>query len=371
MAKSKRLRIEDIDPNFGGKSAKASLKWIDAFDRRLALRGFAWVAENRKKKNFRRLPDRKAKQFSEGVQLLSHHPAGGFLSFFTDSADVSVRMTVSDAAPMNHMPATGMAGAELFFRDGPTWIPAGTVIPHQTDTTFTSLLLENGPKIRREYRLYLPLYKKLESLAIGLSPKALVRPAPSAAKPIFFYGTSITQGGCANTPGSDFVSTVGRLLDTEVINFGFSGNGKGEPEIARLIREIDAEMFILDFQANADGDTLAAVLPEFIRLLREKHPSTPCVLMTNPGYDSRLTSAAARDLIDHKRDISMQVYLEKKAAGDPNIHFIDGYGLLPGGLSGAYVDGVHPTSHGFALMAERLAPQLRTIRLQEQFGSHC
>jgi lysophospholipase L1-like esterase len=35
-------------------------------------------------------------------------------------------------------------------------------------------------------------------------------------------------------------------------------------------------------------------------------------------------------------------------------------------VSGAYVDGVHPTSHGFALMAENLALQLRAIRLQRK-----
>ncbi len=46
------------------------------------------------------------------------------------------------------------------------------------------------------------------------------------------------------------------------------------------------------------------------------------------------------------------------------LYFIDGDGLLPAGLSGAYVDGIHPTSHGFALIAERLAPQLRAIRLR-------
>ena len=37
--------------------------------------------------------------------------------------------------------------------------------------------------------------------------------------------------------------------------------------------------------------------------------------------------------------------------------------LLPSGVTGAYVDGTHPTSHGFAIMSERLAPQLSSLRL--------
>jgi len=369
MVKTRKVCVEDIDKNFKASTGKQSLQWIDAFDRRLALRGFAWAAENQKHKNFRRLPDRMVAGLSEAVQSLSHQPSSGFLSFFATTSDLSVRMTVEDTAQMNHMPATGMAGAELYFRDGSVWVPAGTAIPSQTEVSFTRALIENGPKVRREYRLYLPLYKKLESLALGFSSGAKVSavPAPKGSKPIFFYGTSITQGGCASTAGSDFVSTAGRLLDTEVINFGFSGSGRGEPEVARLIRKVDAEMFILDFQANAVVETLDKVLPEFIRLLREKHPTTPLVLVGNPGYDQRLRGAEARDRIDRKRDIGMTVYLEKKAGGDRAIHFIDGYGLLPGGLSGATVDGVHPTSHGFAIMAERLAPQLRAIRLQRAF----
>lgn len=371
MAKARKVRIEEIDKNFKASIGKKSLQWIDAFDPRLTLRGFGWMAENRKHKSFRRLPDRMEKGLSENVKVLSQQPSSGFLSFFACATDVSVRMTLEDTAQMNHMPATGMAGAELYFRDGLIWIPAGTAIPNQTEVSFTSALIEKGPKVRREYRLYLPLYKKLNTLAIGFSSGAKISPAPApkGTKPIFFYGTSITQGGCASTAGSDFVSVVGRLLDTEVINFGFSGSGRGEPEVARLIRKIDAEMFVLDFQANADVETLDTVLPEFIRLLREKHPTTPLVVVGNPGYDQRLRSAEVRACVDRKRDIGMKVYLDKKAAGDRAIHFIDGYGLLPGGLSGAYVDGVHPTSHGFAIMAERLAPQLRAIRLQMAFNS--
>jgi lysophospholipase L1-like esterase len=189
-------------------------------------------------------------------------------------------------------------------------------------------------------------------------------PAPRGTRPIFFYGGSTTQGGCANTTGSDYVSQTGRLLDTEVVNFGFSGNGKGEPEMARLIREVDAELFVLDFLGNADVDTLPAVLTEFIRLLREKRPATPIVVMSGQGYNHNLWDATKRANRDRKRDIAMRVYLTLKEAGDANVHFIDGLTLLPPGISGAYVDGIHPTNHGFSLIAERLALLLNAIRMR-------
>lgn len=359
-----RSRLEQLDSNFQTKSAGDGLQWLDAFDPRLSLRGLAWPTENRKRRNFRRLPDRAAAGLSEGVQVLSHCPAGVFVSFFTDASAISVRMTQGDLEPMDHMPATGMSGAELYLRVGPTWHPMAVARPALDQITFTRALVEDAPKERREYRLYLPLYKKLDALELGFSPRAVVEPSPASpgAKPVFFYGTSITQGGCANTAGSDFVSLTGRLLDAEVINFGFSGSGRGEPEVARLIREVKAEIFVLDFIANAELATLPKVLPEFIRILREKHPRTPIVLISCPDFDPLLWNPKYRDEQDAKRDVVMRVYVQGKEQGDRHLHYIDGPGLLPSGLTGAYVDGTHPTSHGFAIMAERLAPQLRVIR---------
>jgi lysophospholipase L1-like esterase len=356
-------RLKKLDPNFQSKTSKSSLKWIDAFDKRVALRGLGWLPENRRKKNFRRLPDRAAKPLSEGVQSLSHCPSSVFLSFFTDSPDISVRMTVGDLGQMDHMPATGMSGAELYFRDGPHWYTAAVAKASLTELEFTRSLLEGAPRERREYRLYLPLYKKLDQLAIGIAPGSLIEPAPADTKPVFFYGTSITQGGCANTAGSDFVSNLGRRLDTEVINFGFSGNGKGEPEIARLISELDLEILVLDYVANVDAALLRRTLPEFVAIFRAKHPTTPIVLISNVPYDQTLWNARTRADLEGKRDVMMAFYLAAKEAGDTNLHFIDGHGLLPIGASGMYVDGVHPTSGGFSVIAERLAPQIARILL--------
>lgn len=358
--------LEQLDKHFQREVGKKPLRWLDAFDLSLALRGLAWVSENRRGKHFRRLPNRSDKYLTEGVRHFSHCPAGVFLSFFTNAADISVRMSVEDFEQMHHMPATGMAGAELYFRAGETWHPVAMARPSLSMNAFECSLIKNASRQQREFRLYLPLYKKVNSLALGVEPGAIIKPAPAQKgnKPILFYGTSITQGGCANTPGSNYVSSIGRILDTEVINLGFSGNGKGEPALARLMREIDAEIFVLDFIANAEIETLDTVLPEFIKLLRARHRHTPIALLGCPAFDLSLLSAKVYATLDRKRDITLRTYLNAKSAGDRNLHFIDGNSLLPAGVTGSYVDGVHPTSHGFAIIAERLAPQLHAIRFR-------
>ena len=64
---------------------------------------------------------------------------------------------------------------------------------------------------------------------------AVIKPARPFAlsKPVVFYGTSITQGGCASRPGMSYTAIVGRKLNLDFVNQGFSGNGLGEPEVAR------------------------------------------------------------------------------------------------------------------------------------------
>lgn len=294
--------IEKIDSNLRVEAGSKDLMWVDAFDKRIEIRGLAWIEENRKNKNLRRLPDRAASSVPQAVSILSHCTAGVFLSFLSNSKNISVRMQLADITPMMHMPATGMAGAELLCREQNQWYPLATVIPSPNENQFTRDVFERSSSKEMEFRLYLPLYKKVEKLEIGFEKKSKILPLSSTTpRPIFFYGTSITQGGCANTPASDYVSTVGRLLDTEVINFGFSGSGKGEPEVAELISEVDAEIFVLDHLANAPIDTLPDLLSNFIHILRAKHPNTPIVILGMPGYNQLLWNHKTQYAIDKKK----------------------------------------------------------------------
>lgn len=230
-ASASRRSLKDLDPNFRKESGTDHLKWIDAFDRRIAMRGLGWLAENRRRRDFRRIPDRAAGALPEGVQILSHCPAGVYLSFGTDSPDLSVKVQLDGDEWLDNMPATGAGGVELYQRDGLTWCSVAVGSPSMKEQSYIRSLLKNASREPGEYRLYLPLYRRVCSVAIGIARNArLTLPAaPVHPRPVVFYGTSITQGGCANTAGSDFVSLLGRRLDREMVNLGFSGNGKGDP----------------------------------------------------------------------------------------------------------------------------------------------
>ncbi|MEF9932226.1 MAG: SGNH/GDSL hydrolase family protein, partial [Bacteroidales bacterium] len=58
--------------------------------------------------------------------------------------------------------------------------------------------------------------------------------------PIVFYGTSVTQGGCASRPGMAYPAIIERKLNRETINLGFSGNGRMDKVMADKIATIKA-----------------------------------------------------------------------------------------------------------------------------------
>src|SRR5438132_206800 len=91
---------------------------------------------------------------------------------------------------------------EMRSRDVPSLAPQdasyGTALAH--------VLFENIPRKERDLRLYLPLYRPVKVLGIALHPDATIARARrfASAKPVVFYGTSITQGGCASRSGMSY-----------------------------------------------------------------------------------------------------------------------------------------------------------------------
>ena len=139
----------------------------------------------------------------------------------------------------------------------------------------------------RDITLYLPLYKAVTIRELSLDPEARLEPAAPYAvrKPIVYYGSSITQGGCASNPGGSCQAILERRLHADFVNLGFSGNGMGEPALAEAITELDPSAIVLDFWGNPTAEQYAAALPGFCDILRRRFPRVP-MLVTSPFYFS-------------------------------------------------------------------------------------
>jgi len=77
-----------------------------------------------------------------------------------------------------------------------------------------------------------------------------------------------------------YTNILSRKLGIEFINLGFSGSGKGEPQMAKLITQIENPLcYILDYEPNCIGlKYYKKTLPEFIKILRSSHKDIPIPL---------------------------------------------------------------------------------------------
>jgi hypothetical protein len=220
------------------------------------------------------------------------------------------------------------------------------------------------PPGRRQYRLYLPLYNALEAVAIGVPPEAAFEPAPPwpkrAARPICFYGTSITQGGCASRPGMAYPAILGRRRDWPTINLGFSGNAQSEPEIAELLAELDPAVYVLDPLPNMKPEWVAERMEPFIRKLRAAHPRTPIVLVEHIEIGNGLFVPTRRSSYTTSNAHLRKIFDKLVRAGDRRLFYVRGEKLLGDDGEGT-VDGVHPTDLGFVRMADAIEPVLKRV----------
>lgn len=367
MAKS----IGELDKNLETKDPPRdpSLAWLPATSPRFTMQGLPWFRQN--KGSFCRFPITARKRLRPEVWQLSLCPASGCIAFRSDTTCLRVRVRNQDTTHMPHMPMSGSNGLSLYAGTGGRLAPWATAVPDMANPFFERSFFTGVARRMRDFRVYLPLYHPLQSLELGVSHGArILPPSPSALnKPVVFYGTSITQGGCANTAGSDFVSTIGRLLNLQVVNLGFSGNGRGDIEVARLMARIDAAMHVLDYPCNVSPADLEKTLPPFFAVLRRRWPKVPILLMSPPCFWQANHNHGTMADLDAKRNTMMRFYLEQRRKGDAHVHFADMFDMLPFTADAAYVDGVHPTDEGFQLMARGLAPAIERILLRDAVQS--
>jgi len=326
--------------------------WHDV--RTLTVEGQGWP-ERDLKVAFDRLLAKAEGKVRSAVWGLSHDSAGICVRFASDSPAIHCRWTVlKSTLALPHMPATGVSGVDLYVNTGRNWHWLAT--GRATQLTNTAALVANLPKQRREYLLYLPLYNGVSSVEVGVAKDVSISPLPrddKTAKPIIFWGTSITQGGCASRPGMVHTAILGRRLNVPVINLGFSGNGKMEPEVAELLAEIDATIYVMDCLPNCTATEVTERTAPLVAILRKARPTTPIVLVEDRTYaDAFLVTARERRNTTARAALKAE-YEKLAAAGDKNLHYLRGDTLL--GTDGEdTVDGSHPTDLGFARQADAM-----------------
>lgn len=352
---------QKLDSNMSLKKADANgIIWFDTYEKSFELVGFEWFEKD---SVLRRLPVKPDWEIRKAVDQLANHTAGGQVRFRTDSKRILIRVELRERSGMYHMPATGQSGFDLYMLDsGIQKYLKTTRFPHDT-IRYEDELFNDNRKQLRSFTLNLPLYNGVNSVQIGLEDGAVLEaPHPFNLPGKFvIYGTSITQGGCVARPGMAYSNIISRKLDVQFVNLGFSGNGRGDPELAHLINQISGTHFIiLDYEANAN-ETIVNTLGPFVEILREEHREVPILIVSKIRYSNASIGSLAYELLMSNRDFQKNLVEERKTNGDKNIYFLDGSTILEDDYFECTVDGVHPTDLGSYRIANALISAIKNI----------
>lgn len=304
-----------------------------------------------------RMPTDAAKNVSERVVSLYRHSAGGRVRFVTDSPYVAVSIKLDRVYKMSHFAFTGSVGCDMY--SGTRYI--GTIVPPTNVANEYEGVIDVPFDESKEYTVNLPLYSETDKVYIGIKEGSTLKAAPDyeIKKPIVYYGSSITQGGCASRPGNAYQNIISRELDCDFINLGFSGSARAEDEIANYIATLDMSVFVYDYEYNAGTfEHYQNTHERMFKIIREKNPDLPIIMVSRPKY---YLSPNERRFFE---EVLMVTYNNAVAAGDKNVYYIDGKTFFPPEMCEmALVDNVHPTDVGFWCMARVIGEKLKEILL--------
>ncbi len=310
------------------------------------------IVDSLKENRYDRLPLSYKERVRKPVWDLSKNAAGLSIKFSSNTTTIRVKWTLLNNTKMNHMAQTGIGGLDLYFNNHGKWQYVNTAKPSGFENEFT--LTKNMSTTLREYKIYLPLYDGVKNIEIGIDSNSVITKAvKTKSRPIIFYGTSITQGGCASRPGMVHTNIISRKLNIDCINFGFSGNGAMEQPINELIAESNPLFYVIECLPNMKPEQVTERTAALVKTIRAKQATTPIVFVDNFIYEtSFLDQKMAEDI--KIKNTALQVEFERMAdAGFRNIIYIDAKNATGVDYEGA-VDGVHFTDLGFSRYADFL-----------------
>lgn len=293
---------------------------------------------------FRRLPEEVAKSVSEKVHFLHTDTAGGRVRFRTDSKNIAILVTSSKPRPFAHFTVTGSSGFDLY-ADGEY---VDTFVPPVDMTDGYESKKEFKDKKLRDITINFPLYGSVFQLLVGLDEDCVLEEETPYVneKPVVFYGSSITQGGCASRPGRCYEAILSRRFHFDYINLGFSGSARAEDEMVDYIKGLPMSLFVYDYDHNApDPAHLWATHEKMFKAVRTAHPHIPVIMMSRP-------KAILTDEEIERRKAVETTYQNAVSAGDKNVYFLDGPALTKYCGNEGTVDNTHPTDFGFVSMAQ-------------------
>ncbi len=350
--------ISKIDKNFEIKTKidKPDIVWYDAAEAPFRIHGAYSVNP------YCRMNSDVAREIGTGVFQLHTNTAGIRCRFRCNSPYIAISVKWHAFNHMPHCTDLGISGFDLYSISDAGEYRA--VKPFFTpwdisgaNDGYDSLIDVKGEML--DYVINFPSYNDVDRLFIGVA-KDTTFEEPGNYKnslPVVFYGSSITQGGCASRPGNIYQNFLTRFLNIDYINLGFSGNGQAQPPMVEYLSNLDMCVFVSDYDHNAPSpDHLRKTHYKLYESIRTKKPDIPYIMISKPDYKFD----NPRDV--ERKEIIKESYRRAVESGDKNVYFLDGESIFGDFERDAHtVDGCHPNDLGFYKFALALKPILEKL----------
>ena len=352
--------IYDIDKNFQIETTidLKGRKVLDVSKEPFEIFGLIKPDEN--EDYYRRIPAKTAKQISERVEMLCKNTAGGRVRFSTDSQTFGLIAEMNGVCRMPHMSLSGSCGFDCFSIDGEKYTFRNMYISFMENTETLESVHWIAYEGMKDVEFNFPLYSGVKKLYVVLDENAKVEKTKSRyknIKPIIYYGSSITQGGCASRPGLSYQSIIERMTNVDYVNLGFSGSAVAEDKMAEYIAGMDMSLFVYDYDHNAGSpEYLEKTHEKMFKTIRKVHPDIPIICASMPYEECMQRS-------DERRAAIKKTVANAILNGDNNVYFIDGrdFSKVFGNKNDLTVDNCHPNDYGFMCMAKVFGDKIKEL----------
>ena len=307
------------------------------------------------KRVLRRLPEDLAALIS--WSKVGMRTPGARMCFRTDSSILRIGVELATLHPDVGMSLYACQSAHILLGDRRTPHYLRLVYPKNYEEKCFERELTKKP-VMEDVTIFLPMAEMIDTVWVEVEDGAAVEaPTPyRAIAPIAFYGSSITEGAHASRPCNAYTAILSSRLNVDYYNFGFSGTARGDLRMAEYIAGIDMSIFVYDYDHNAPTvKHLEETHEPFFKVIRERNPDLPIVMMTRPAITYTKDCKMRRDVVRATFEKALE-------AGDKNVYFIDGeafFGETDREL--CTVDRIHPNDLGFARMASVVEPVIKRI----------
>jgi len=289
-----------------------------------------------------RIPFSDSVLFEENLRERSGNTAGIRLAFRSDTKSLSGAIWASEGAARLDLTVDDQLLATIDVNDA---------------ESFYFDALPSGEKL---IELWFPPFPHVGLRYLEIDDGATLAPFEDLRPKWITYGSSITHCRTAESPIYTWPAVVARKAGLNHTNLGYGGQCHLDALIATTMRDLPADYLSMCVGINIMGAgslnrrTFRTGIIGFVRIVRERHPNTPFIVMSpifNPPREST-PNAVGMTLEIMREDIESAV-VALRDHGDENVHYVNGLDIMGPNEIHLLPDQLHPGPEGYKVMGER------------------